>query len=230
MHPDMTDTEAIVSISLLKRKPNAPLCKEEQKRFCLGLKDWCSCDFCGGRLMETFLTADAGKSRPLCLKLKWKRPVVLNMVDLTVEEDMFESSSGKSKKVDNSRRDDRFLFNVTLDDLNKFKEGESPANTIKNNMWALKNFQEWRVARNEAFPNDLCPDDILLSSKKDLCDWLCKFVSETRKSDGTEYTPRSLYLILCGLQRHICSIKSEEINFFQDIPFKTSRNVCDTVF
>ena len=127
---------------------------------------------------------------------------------------MFESSSEKSKKVDDSRRDDRFLFNVTLDDLNKFKEGESPTNTVKNNMWALKNFQEWRVARNEAFSNDLCPNDIMLSSKKDLCDWLCKFVSETHKSDGTEYTPRSLYLILCGLQRHIRSIKLEEINFF----------------
>ena len=262
----MTDTEAIVSISLLKKKPSAPLSKEEQKRFCLGLKDWCPCDFCGGRLMETSLTVDAaGKSRPLCLKLKRKRPVVSNVVDLTVEEDMqgelelfknlsgkskkvddsrrdgveedmqreleiFESLSGKSKKVDDSRQDGRFLFNVTLEDLNKFKEGESPANTIKNNMWALKNFQEWRVARNEACPSDFCPDDILLSSKKHLCDWLCKFVSETRKSDGTEYTPRSLYLILCGLQRHVRSIKSEEINFFQDIPFKPLRNVCDSVF
>ena len=77
----MTDTEAIISISLLKRKPSAPLCKEEQKRFCLGLKDWCPCDFCGGHLMETFLTGDVGKSRPLCLKLKQKRPVVLNVVD-----------------------------------------------------------------------------------------------------------------------------------------------------
>ena len=94
----------------------------------------------------------------------------------------------------------------------------------------MKIFQEWRVARNEACPNDFCPDDILLSSKKDLCDWLCKFVSETRRSDGTEYTPRSLYLILCGFQRHIRSIKSEEINFFQDIPFKPLRNVCDSVF
>ena len=107
----MTDTEAIVSISLLKKKPSAPLSKEEQKRFCLGLKDWCPCDFCGGRLMETSLTVDAaGKSRPLCLKLKRKRPVVSNVIDLTVEEDiqgeveLFENLSGKSKKIDDSWR------------------------------------------------------------------------------------------------------------------------------
>ena len=59
------------------------------------------------------------------------------------ELEMFESSSGKNKKVDDSRQEERFLFNVTLDDLNKFKEGESPANTVKSNMWALNENGGW---------------------------------------------------------------------------------------
>ena len=37
---------------------------------------------------------------------------------------------------------------------------------------------------------------------QEICDWLCKFAAETRKGDGTEYTPRSLYLLLSALQRH----------------------------
>ena len=36
-----------------------------------------------------------------------------------------------------------------------------------------------------------------------LCEWLSKFVSETHKSDGTEYTPCSLYLLLSGIQKRI---------------------------
>ena len=41
------------------------------------------------------------------------------------------------------------------------------------------------------------------ANKTELCEWLCKFVSNTRKGDGKEYTPRSIYLLLAGLQRHI---------------------------
>ena len=49
------------------------------------------------------------------------------------------------------------------------------------------------------------------------CDWLCKFVCETRKRDGEEYTPRSLYLLLNGLQRYIR--KTEEFNIWKDPVF-----------
>ena len=42
-----------------------------------------------------------------------------------------------SKKGD--KTDERYLFDVTFDDLNKFKEGECPANTEKNTEWAIRN-------------------------------------------------------------------------------------------
>ena len=220
------DTKVIVSSSLITNKPRAPLSKEDQKLFCLGLDSWCPCDNCGGHIMES-VDRSTTKSSTLSLKLKRKRHDVSNEVtkEEEIQEETFEPC-GKMPKVD-----DRFLFDVTLDDLNKFKEGDCPVNTAKNTMWALRNFQEWRVARNEACPNDLCPGNILCSdNKEDLCDWLCKFVTETRKSDGAEYTPRSLYLLLSGLQRHIRQVKSEEINIFQDTPFKPLKNVCNSIF
>ena len=48
------------------------------------------------------------------------------------------------------------------------------------------------------------PKDILLTNDGDLlCQWLCTFFLEVRKSDGSEYCPRSLQSILSGLHRYI---------------------------
>jgi hypothetical protein len=33
--------------------------------------------------------------------------------------------------------------------------------------------------------------------------WLCKFIQEVCKADGEKYPPRTLYSIVCGLQRHL---------------------------
>lgn len=56
-------------------------------------------------------------------------------------------------------------------------------------------------------------------------------MSETRKANGEEYTPRSLYLIQAGLQRHLRQVRpSEDLNIFQDASFKLLKNVCDSLF
>ena len=105
-------------------------------------------------------------------------------------------------------------------------------NTTKSTEWALRNFESWRLARNGKYPEELCPSDILQSTNRvELCKWLCKFISETRKSDGAEYTPRSLYLLLSGIQRAIqANHPEQEINIFQESVFQPLKNVCDSVF
>ena len=48
---------------------------------------------------------------------------------------------------------------------------------------------------------------------------------------GEEYTPRSQYLILSGLQRHMRKVRPlDTINFFKDVHCKPLKNVCDSVF
>ena len=170
------------------------------------------------------VVANGVRSVTKSLKLKRKRS---STVELTTEESL--EPSNKTMKGDVSQR---FTFEVTPDELSKLKEGDCPANTLKNNMWALKTFEEWRVTRNNRYPADLCPENILVTDDKQiLCEWLCKFFTEVRKGNGEEYTPRSLYLMLAGLQRHIRQLKSsEEINIFQEVVFKSLRNVCDSVF
>ena len=68
-----------------------------------------------------------------------------------------------AKKVD-----DRFMFNVTTEELENFMEGECPKNTTKCNEWAVRNFEAWRDARNKQFPEDLCPDR-LVDDKNVVC-------------------------------------------------------------
>ena len=125
--------------------------------------------------------------------------------------------------------EERFSFNIGEDDLETFKKGECPANTTKSTEWAMKNFELWCIARNAKF-RDQCPEH-WFEDKENLCGWLCRFVAETRKADGGEYTPRSIYLLLAGLQRRIRQANPKEsINIFTDAAFKELRNVCDSVF
>ena len=44
---------------------------------------------------------------------------------------------------------------------------------------------------------------------------------ETRRSDGQEYMPHSLYLLLYGLQQYVRKLHStEDLDFFHDPTFK----------
>lgn len=46
-----------------------------------------------------------------------------------------------------------------------------------------------------------------------VCDWLCAFVKQTHKNDRGEYTPKSLYLLVAGLQCKI-GMKKEKLAAF----------------
>jgi len=54
----------------------------------------------------------------------------------------------------------RFNFNVTLEELDSFKEGICPENTAKITEWALHNFETWRNLHNDRHPKDLCASDL----------------------------------------------------------------------
>ena len=43
--------------------------------------------------------------------------------------------------------------------------------------------------------------------------------------------PRTLYLILAGIQRHLQKLRPlDPINIFEDVPFKPLKNICDFIF
>ena len=88
------------------------------------------------------------------------------------------------------------------------------------------------MQETKQFSEELYPDaDKLFDDKKVACQWLCWYVFEIRKSDGTEYTLRSLYLSLGRLQRHLRKLRpDQELNLFSDLAFKPLRNACDSIF
>ena len=133
-------------------------------------------------------------------------------------------------KAEKENFDDCFSFDATVDELENLMEGECLANMAKNTDWAYNNFESWHTTRNQRFPEARCPDNVF-SSKEVACEWLCKYITETRKAYETEYTPRSLYLLLSGIQWYVRKVNPKmQFNLFSDQEYKPLRNLCDSVF
>ena len=66
----------------------------------------------------------------------------------------------------------------------------------------------------------------------ELCEILSFYVKQARKTDGSEYTPKTLYLLLAGLQRQIRLNKgrASAINIFTDSRLESFCNVCEHEF
>ena len=191
--------QAMVSDSLIltSSKPG--------KEHCLGLPDWCAC--CNG---DELCMAENNPNVAV-LKNKERESKLLQLKGSRVAT---KTVLLEQKEVKNCN--ERFSFNdVTIEELDAFKEGDCPTNTAKNTEWVVRTFEVWRTARNKKHLLDLCPSE-LFSTKghQEICDWLCKFVVETHKGDEMEYTPRSLCLLLSMLQRHARKARPlENINF-----------------
>ena len=82
-----------------------------------------------------------------------------------------------------------------------------PKNTVTSTKWAVSNFVSWHNSRNARFrdePDKQVPMNLLESTDgKVLSKWLALYAAETRKHDGSQYSPKSLYLLLTGVLRHM---------------------------
>ena len=85
---------------------------------------------------------------------------------------------------------ERFNFISTQEIESRVRHGV-PAGTKKATTFALRVYEEWITARNEAFPEDQLPSltDLPTVSKDIISRTLCHFVVEIRRKDGKEYPP-----------------------------------------
>ena len=114
------------------------------------------------------------------------------------------------KKGRRTATNERFEF-VDVAEVESAKQRIIPGNTQKATRWAVGAFGDWMSQRNKQ-SRDQCPPDLLLTDDGELlCKWLYVFVTELRKSDGSEYTPRSIAQLLGGLQRYINAEKKEHL-------------------
>ena len=115
--------------------------------------------------------------------------------------------------------------------MESYQHGFIPKNTEVNTQWAVRDFQEWRVDYNSRQPEQLCPEAVLLSdSSSELSFWLQKYGLGTRKKNGEQYPPKSVYLLLCGINRYMEKLNSFNLFDRENPDFKLLFNTCDSYF
>ena len=127
---------------------------------------------------------------------------------------------------------ERFNF-VTESDVKALSTAIPPKTTISSTTWAVRNFNEWLKSRNERYPHNRVPENLLgEGNAEELNHWLSYYVNETRNCKGDLYPPKTLYLILSGLLRHARSLNTNAPNFLdKSIPvFKPLHAVLDNLF
>ena len=124
----------------------------------------------------------------------------------------------------------RFIDAVEVQSLEK---KFIPKNTDSSTKWALSNFLSWRDKRNAVHPGNQVPPDLLVCSDATvLSKWLTLYVAETRKRDGGQYPPKSIYSLLTGLLRHMRCRNVSCPNFLDtgNPKFASFHNALDNVF
>ena len=141
----------------------------------------------------------SGENPSKCLKLSLSR---------AKPHDKFRSANapGPMQDLTNGNADvgcsRRFAKPVTSPERQKAAQGVIPCNTDANTQCAVHTFNAWAINRSFINASEAVSDDLLASHDLQLvCKWLCRFVMETRKSDGSPYLPSSLRSLVCGLSR-----------------------------
>lgn len=118
----------------------------------------------------------------------------------------------------------RFRGAKSEEEERRMMEAIVPPNTRYSTKWAYNIFEEWKMNReNTAVINE--PTTLGFDNKCQLQDlstkvedleveslsfWLAKFVQEVAKKNGERYPPRTLYCIICGINRHLAELRPKD--------------------
>ena len=121
----------------------------------------------------------------------------------------------------------RFATPFSDVEVNELINAQENANTKKNTTWSVRVFESWRYYRNGLGQGYIVP--LKEMTAEQMNHYLGRFILETRKKDGNPYPPRSLYLISCGLLRHLRDEKVYDKNFMdtKNLEFTEFRRVLD---
>ena len=121
----------------------------------------------------------------------------------------------------------RFADPVSDEDVRKLIEGQENQNTKKNTKWAVGVWEKWRASRIKM---GTAVQELRNMTTKDMNFYLGRIIIEARKQDGTPYTPRSLYLISCGLLCHLRDCRAFDKNFLDmnNLKFTDFQKILDS--
>ena len=115
----------------------------------------------------------------------------------------------------------RFAAPKTNEDVDTAVATRVPKNTQTDTKYCVELWRKWSAFRNSIVDLEKVPEDIeaIASNVDHLQYWLCCFVLEVRKKDGSEYPPNTIHRLCCGLLRHTRQAGHPEINIFKDTAF-----------
>lgn len=121
----------------------------------------------------------------------------------------------------------RFVEPVTDSEIKELIDSQENANTKKNTAWSVRVFEMWRDNRNSK--NQGIIPELKTMTSEEMNYYLGRFIVEARKKDGSPYPPRSLYLISCGLLRHLRDSNVYDKNFLdpKNLIFSEFRKILD---
>ena len=155
------------------------------------------------------------------LLLKYTEERVINQTTLKTEtedvpqfEEMNESlekeiiiASQEVEFQDNIRN----FGNASLEEiLQKIKETKNP-NTAHATIWSVELFHRWYNQQPRCFSSK---DNLLQMDLEDMGQNLAMFFHNVRKTDGSEYPPKTLYALACGIVRYLKENNRAECNIF----------------
>lgn len=138
----------------------------------------------------------------------------------------------KKRRLSLSRLKGGRFKNVTMDEVKLLEKQKIPKTTAASTKWALNIFTDWLEDHNKRNEDDIVPVVTPSCSKEDLNKWLPVFIAEVRSQQGEAYPPRTIYSILSGILRFMCSENTEYPNFLDksDPVFSVFRTALDNVF
>jgi len=106
----------------------------------------------------------AGVSKsPVCLGMPGWCPCCPSSPGKENEGENANAGQPKAKRLHlslNKKSKERAQFNFSTSevDVERHRKGFCPQNTKASNDWALRNFEQWRQARNALKPGESCPE------------------------------------------------------------------------
>ena len=138
--------------------------------------------------------------------------------DLLLSQMSYDSGSSSDSDMADFKPDrkPRFKKPVPQDEVDKVQKSGKAKNTVKDTKWSVNVYKEWRSSRNSYVIGQkpgktgaytLVP---LLNSEtpsKELDFWMCRFVLEVNRQDGTPYPATTLKHLCAGIQRYMRDVK-----------------------
>ena len=123
---------------------------------------------------------------------------------------------------------ERFCITASENEINAAMKGVIPINTETSTKWAVKNFNDWMNNYNKIHISDPVPTDLLKCHDAErVCKYLCKYVLETRKTDGTKYPPGTIKSLIAGLNREL-QLNKAPFSLFDKVN-PQCRELCNTL-